>query len=90
MAKVVWDDLHRDAHDAVRGVPETDVPCVRTTLRRPPWHHNDEYLDQYEEHNYDVPRSEVSAPVAHALVPIADNVEAGGEREVEEGLGVRL
>ena len=81
-------DLHCDPDDAVRGVPEADVPRVRALLWRPPGHHHDEHLHEDEEDEDDVPRSELCAGVPHALVPVADDVEACSQREVEEGGGV--
>lgn len=82
--------LHGDAHDAIRGVPETDVSGVRPALRRPPRHHSDKELYEDEEDDEHVPGPEVGLGMAHALVAVAHDVEADREQDVENGIGVHL
>lgn len=84
------DDLHGDSNDAVRRIPETHVPGVRTALWWPPRHYDDEYLDQDEEDDDDVPRPEVRVVLPHTLVAVSDDVQSHGHGEVEERLWVRL
>lgn len=79
---------HCDAGDAVRSVPEADVARVRPALWRPPRHYDDEDLDEDEEDYDGVPRPELGAVAAHALMAIADHVEADCQREVKQCLRV--
>lgn len=81
-------DLHGNTDNAVRSVPETNVSSIRSALRWPPGHSEDEDLDGIVEDDSDVPRSEARSANPGTLAAAAKDIDSESHGKIKEGRGV--
>lgn len=83
-------NLHRNACDAVRGVPEAHGTSVGTALRWNPRHDEKKNLGQNEQADRNVPRLELGPSESDLAALTSDQVDTDSHGEEEHGLWVVL
>lgn len=82
--------IHRDAHDHIRRVPKPHIASVASRRWWIPRHDDDEQVRRDVEQHRDVPGAELGASQPQPAATVADDVQARGHEEEEDGGGVRL
>ena len=83
-------NLHRNACDAVRGVPEAHRATVGTILRWHPRHDEKQDFDQNEQADRNIPRLELGPLESDLAALTSDQIYADSHGEEEHGLWVVL